>query len=125
MRVTAVWELTLGTRSFHVGPSWGNLSKGRVEGGAWAKHQTPYLLPCRTMKVVVASGLLQVSLALRVLCSSKCHSFLPSGSWSPTVWLRGPQYGGLGGQSPGVGTLKTQFRVWVRAFGTAGVIFQH
>lgn len=43
------------------------------------------------------NGVMQVSLALRVLHSSKGTSFLLGGRGTPTVWLQVYQSRGLGG----------------------------
>lgn len=53
---------------------------------------------------------------LRVLCISEWHTFLLGDRQSPEVWLRA-QYEGLWGQVSGDISLKSQFRVSVRALG--------
>lgn len=47
-------------------------------------------------------GDMHISPTQRVLHSCEWHSLLLGGRWSPSVWLRGPHSGGMGGGSLGM-----------------------
>lgn len=62
-----------------------------------------------------SQGNMQVSSALRVLCSTKLHGFLLGDRQTPGVCLRDPLSGLPWGKDSEDGSLKTQPRIWVRS----------
>ena len=81
-------------------------------------------MPGGLPKVEVASGGMQVSPILRVLCSSKLNDFPLGSRQSPVLWLRSPNTEELGAQPLGMKT-ENQPRVKVRTSSMADPICWH